>query len=205
MAENILEAIKESNCERDNEPYLNVDLDLSTDIAPDDDIVSYSDELSHTVPSDLSKICEVDSSGYFAGYIARMILKKYDCQICQNSLTCSNESLSSSLFIYFKQFENVKKGLIYPSKIFKETICKFGKIFEIIFEAGCYKKGVRQIICNELRSVDNSFLLCQAHSPEVWNIIIDLYSRTMLFNKLRYLTKDIQNSKKLANKIKKLK
>ncbi|CAL1287855.1 unnamed protein product, partial [Larinioides sclopetarius] len=61
------------------------------------------------------------------------------------------------------------------------TLCKSGEVFHHIFSNTSHEKG----ILKRLKEIDNSFLICSMHSKEFWELIINLYAKTMLYNKLK--------------------
>ncbi|GBM75611.1 hypothetical protein AVEN_101304-1 [Araneus ventricosus] len=110
-----------------------------------------------------------------------------------NQIYASNAATAINIFLSFKEFSTSKTGLQYPSQLFVNCICKSGEIFYCIFSNTSHQRGILKRLIANLREIENSFLTCSEHSTEVWKLIINSYARTMLYNKLKIISKKQSN------------
>lgn len=119
-------------------------------------------------------------------------------------MTKEKELSRELLFIYFKEYDNVKNGLKAPSNSWLKTICEFGRRFNDLFYKYYYKQGLlRNIICN-FRDIDHDWLNCAIHADKVWELILKKYITLMIYHKLKIISRDIHDLKKDAKKRKKV-
>ena len=147
---------------------------------------------------------EANAASFVGGYIAHVALKKFQCTDCQASLVKEKEIARDQLFIYFKEYDDVKNGLKAPSNSWLKTICEFGRIFVNIFKMYSKKQGLLNKIIYELKSIDHDWIKCASHGQTLWEDILKKYALLMLHYKLKYISSDINNSKRVAKKLKKL-
>ncbi|GBO38369.1 hypothetical protein AVEN_234020-1, partial [Araneus ventricosus] len=110
-----------------------------------------------------------------------------------NQIYASNAATATIIFLSFKEFANSKTGLQYPSQLFVNCICKPGEIFNYIFSNTSHQRRILKRLIANLREIENSFLTCSEHSTELWELIINSYTRTMLYNKLKIISKKQSN------------
>ena len=61
------------------------------------------------------------SLAYVIGFIARRVLRGISCDDCTTCLT-SPMLLATNAFMYFKEYDEYKQFLTYPSKMLVETV-----------------------------------------------------------------------------------
>ncbi|GBM13938.1 putative RNA-directed DNA polymerase from transposon BS [Araneus ventricosus] len=106
-----------------------------------------------------------------------------------NQIYANNAATATNILLSFKEFANSKTGLQYPSQLFVNCICKSGEIFNYIFSNTSHQRGILKRLIANLREIENSFLTCSEHSTELWELIINSYARTMLYNKSKIISK----------------
>lgn len=152
-----------------------------------------------------SDLYKLNTSAYVAGYIARKLEKKYNCEICKNDLIDSNKTLSgSTMFLFFKEYDNVTKGLCYPTDQFIESINYFGESFAELFRKATHYSKISEYIVSELLNFNLNFLTCNMHKTCLQEDLVKMYVSLMIYYKLKYISNSLNNSKRNAKKIKKL-
>lgn len=116
----------------------------------------------------------------------------------------TKESRPNTLLLRLREYEGVKDGLVYPSDGILETICELGTKFYDLFCKYFNETGVKRKIVNNLFDIDHSWFCCPEHDQQVWDYILDLYVKIMLYNKVKQLSSDIRDRKRPAKKLKKL-
>ncbi|GBO09295.1 hypothetical protein AVEN_200613-1 [Araneus ventricosus] len=119
-------------------------------------------------------------------------LQKIYCELCKSN-NASNAVTVINILLSFKEFANSKTGLQYPSQLFVNCICKSGEIFNYIFSNASHQRGILKRLIANLMEIENSFLTCSEHSTELWELKINSYARTMLYNKSKIISKKQSN------------
>lgn len=73
-----------------------------------------------------------------------------------------------------------------------------------MFEKFSSKPGIGQRIATNLLSIEHNSLNCEDHGTDSWSQLVYLYTRMMLYNKVKYMSQQVAVSKSYNRKMKKL-
>jgi hypothetical protein len=125
--------LRNTNCEDDNTEILD---NLRTFLGESDASSSHPSTNNGTGTDDAVAIhvaeqvkqeevlnCDMKhlSLAYVSGFIARRVLRDINCDDCKSCLT-SPRLLENNVFIYFKEYEDGRQSLTYPSEKLVETV-----------------------------------------------------------------------------------
>lgn len=223
LAEGIMSFCKNANCEGDSDvPLVPVQI-LNSNVSS---AAAASFETSNNLVIDESGFIEIDDilknvdmyeqdealaanpAAFVAGYLARYLLKKGSCKgckMCENLLTQEKNLTPETLFLNFKQYDCVKLGLTYPSDFLIKTVLQLGEAFNALFKKFSAKQGIKHKIVSNIMNIEHSWLNCEEHAENAWLQLINLYSKMMIYNKIKWQSQQLISSKKYTRKIKKLK
>ena len=61
-----------------------------------------------------------------------------------------------------------------------------------------YKPGIVNIVICKLREIDHGWLNCTSHATDIWEYILKKYTLLMIYYKLKFISHDINNPKRVA-------
>lgn len=129
----------------------------------------------------------------------------YNCDTYNNDLIDSNKTLSeSTMFLFFKEYDNVTTGLCYPTDQFVKTINSFGEAFAELFKSATHYIGINKYIVSQLMTSNLNFLTCDAHKTSLQEDLIKMYVSLMIYYKLKNISKLLNNNKKKSKKDEKI-
>lgn len=222
MAEHVMNTCSTTNCQPDedttlvplqvllqasevqNSGSLHVSVANDDAISGDLDLVIDDVFMDDTEVFDDNNLPEVNAGAYVGGYVAKIGLKKFQCEKCEKDLTQDKLLSRELLFIYFKQFDNVKNGLKAPSESMLKTICLFGKSFHKLFDEHCNDMNFVANIVNKFKVYDHDWLTCTSHAEDLWEYIVRKYVLLMTYHKVKRVSLDLYDRKRAAKKCKKL-
>ena len=111
------------------------------------------------------------------------------------------ELARDQLFLYFKEYDDVKNNLKAPSDSWLKTMREFGRIFLNLFKSYNKKPGLLNKL---LHDVNHDWIKCTSHGQMLWEYILRKYSLLMLYYKLKYMSNNLNNTQRIAKKLKKL-
>ena len=106
---------------------------------------------------------------------------------CSKAITttyveCLANNDDVSRFCITKQYENIKKGLTFPTCKTFRLVLNFENRFRVIREAAMLKSGVTKFITKELSNTTNEDFGCFAHSNLLVHTMAQYYGRLRFFN-----------------------
>ena len=125
---------------------------------------------------------------YLAELVAKMGLQKVKCSDCSKAITtttyveCLANNDDVSRFCITKQYENIKKGLTFPTCKTFRLLLNFENRFRAIREAAMLKSGVTKFITKELSNTTNEVFGCFSHSNLPVRTMAQYYGRLRFFN-----------------------
>lgn len=160
VVHSLLKPPSTSNCEPDMNRVL--DLDAVSQIEPQRSSNSSSDDYTETAePSEIN--LEHLSVTYFAGYLLKRCLEKFNCFSCKiNFATERTLTDRSQLFILHKTYANIgledSSGLLAPSPDLRNIVDIALKLFERYFPRIYFEKNLRTRLLKRIRK----------HLPNEW-------------------------------------
>jgi hypothetical protein len=120
---------------------------------------------------DMNLLSEV----YVSGFIARRVLRGHNCDDCKTCLT-SPWMLNDNAFIFFKEYEEDKQSLTYPSKNLLETVSASLSLLEYMMENCAHMGSVEEKVTVALKeTIDFGWIGssgCSLHSQEIVDGIV---------------------------------
>lgn len=219
LAQNMINTCENANCESDNDKVLiptnlisafsnESNANTSPSLSVGNILSDYNcDDFDKTILTDVADgdILHKNASAYIAGYLASKSLKILDCNNCKKTLITTKDLTPETIFIYFKEFDMVKRGLNYPSLNLIETISIFGLKFQTMFTTFCYEPLILKKMTDVLINEPHDFLSCKSHSNTIWQYMVNLYLKMMIYAKVKQLSKNLPKVRNAKNKLKKLK
>lgn len=141
-------------------------------------------------------ILEKNFIRYVCGYLLKKCLEKHQCEVCTNYAKAREELDDSSIYIYFKAYENGKGDIFGNLNNPHDDFVNFVSNLEIIFQQNFEKFILETDVCKHffnLCSNLNYFHPCM-YFPKTFVIL--LYIRLRLY----YTVKDINRNFKNINK-----
>ncbi|CAI6353573.1 unnamed protein product [Macrosiphum euphorbiae] len=209
-----------SNCEDDDDNYLTTADVENVTVVPGPVVVEDLNETLESVSSfsetsgspkttfEATPISlETCSITYFAGYLAKKCIQKFNCEMCKlNLITKTNKNDENQLLLHNKTYDYTDQGygLKAPTNILLDisTICL--NVFKNNFdEMKCNKKLLAQLISKAETKIEDKYSILQSNScKEHFQYIIELLLRTKLYKECKWLNansgkRSMQNADKL--------
>jgi hypothetical protein len=156
--------LRGTNCEKDDTSLLNNlhSLLRGTGASPSDPSTSHIRETpdnvhgsSHVAQQVQQKVGAGDmkmfSVAYVSGFIAKQLLCIVSCDACKACLT-SQVMLSTNAFIYFKEYNDTKQSLTYPSEKLVETVGTSVTLLENMMAEVAHLSSVEQRVTAAIKN-----------------------------------------------------
>ena len=124
---------------------------------------------------------------YISGYIVHKIKDKI-CNSCQSAMVCTNNSTSEYLFLHEKQYNDCKRGLMFPSHDMIQAIGMLENEYCKHISNCCHASKIKvKLIPQLLGSLEplQSSLLLSCKSCNIANFVTDLYFNLRLHHSLK--------------------
>ena len=144
---------------------------------------------------------EINILAYIAGYIVRKIRSNL-CIDCSKKIVRLSGSCENDLhyqFIRIKNIENAKEGLLHPSTLLLDFVCKLEEEYRKLIDSLIYNDHVKACIVNTLLknvSVDElQCSTCKSHE-----IIVSVMVNIRLHHSLREANHSLRDQKDRRNR-----
>lgn len=128
----------------------------------------------------LSLPTDLTATAYVSGFIAKRVLSTNSCNNCKLGILSGNPHESHSLGLLFREYNNDKERLTYPSESLAKTVGHCATLLETLLEDQFYKVGILKLVASILvKEVDFSWLnlYCAEHSGTVSSHIVNSVCR----------------------------
>jgi len=149
---------------------------------------------------------ETSSINFFAGYLAKKCIQKFNCEMCKlNLITKTNKNDENQLLLHNKTYDYTDQGygLKAPTNILLDisTICL--NVFKNNFdEIKCNKKLLAQLISKAETKIEDKYSVFQSSCKEHFQYVIELLLRIKLYKECMWLNaKSGKRSKQNADKL----
>ena len=209
---------KFSNCESDEDRFMNLLLTSSSESIKNEKQVVEDEKSEEEIESDYDN-CLIDlqdndedalenadilsqnTLAFLSGYLSRRVLNilklTNECDLCQSLLVDKRKPvLQHTMFLHFKEYKdgNTEGGLVYPSVNMTSCIAAFHKIAQSFLSANLSSNdivGNLRIMLS--KSALLNFIDCEIHSNDVKEKIVNFSS--LLFLKIHLCEKNREISK----------
>lgn len=213
IAQNIISTSGMTNCKPDYDAVLIPTQVLTSHVidlcdTDENESVTSTDELNAT--NITSDSLEMNTATYVAGFVAKRTSQQFQCATCTMNLIVDKTSpeqtrqRGETFLINCREFENVKEGLIIPTKNLAMTICVMGEKFDSLFSELSHKQNVKNKIVSSLMHIKHDWLSCSLHASEAWTFIVNYYVQTMIYYNAKFLSRSLGNQRKASKKLAKL-
>jgi hypothetical protein len=208
------------NCEDDDDNYITIADIENVTVEPGPVVV---EDLNETLES-VSSFSETSGSPkttfeatpisletcsiiYFAGYLSKKCIQKFNCEMCKfNLITKINKNDEKQLLLHNKTYDYTDQGygLTAPTNILLDISTIYLNVFKNNFdEMKCNKKLLAQLISKAKTKIEEKHSILQSNScKEHFQYIIELFLRTKLYKECKWLNanngkRSMQNADKL--------
>lgn len=138
---------------------------------------------------------------YICGYLLKKALNIHSCDVCITFSNHRQELDDSSLYIYFRAYENSEKtifgNLKNPADIFVDFIANVEEIFQTNFHCLI----ARTNICNNLFQLVHRQYLAHPCGKFPKEFVLKLYLRIRLYYTLKHINNNFKDQKNIRNKL----
>lgn len=140
--------------------------------------------------SDLWKPLHKAVLGYVSGYIARKVLKRFDCEYCKMHILCSPDKQNEFHTLILAKEYSGKQTLQYCNNNFIKCVYSCYNIAKVILANFCPQHRVRETILLYVRHfVQFSFIF--EHKEEICNFIMNFLIQFCIYNFCKSLNRII--------------
>lgn len=203
------EEAADNNLKLQNSPILNECPSSTPSKKQEESFFSGQDILSEETlssSSDGEENLEQCAIKYYAGYLVKKTLKKFECNNCKNNMLSKNIFFTdkNEILIFHRLYKNIIKtseiqGLKAPSLVLYKSVKKAIDIFEITFPKICYKKNLCSNILKLIEkkinftSLTNSVDSCKEHIYFLFKTLVEI----KLYKECKTRSLKAQNVRKL--------